>query len=514
MPVNMLKLAVQISIRSLAARSPRVLISTREPSLRATAANLELAVNDIPLEIGFEETLRQFVLEALFTIGVCKIGLSKVSEIMGVPYGKPFVDIITMDNYFVDMTAEHRSEIQYEGNDYWLTVDAIKELGWLTKDKLRELGDGPGEAVGSDDRAGVGSSDESKQPFKKRIWVRDVWLPEERRIVTYAPKLDKLLNDEAFDGPKHGPYYVLGFSDVPGSLLPLSPVSVLRDLNELANALFRKLGCQADDQKRVLGFPGGDDEGVQNFKGAKDGEGIQYAGAEPTKLEAGGIDAGTLAFYGQCREHCSYVGGNLDALGGLAPQTETLGQDKLLTESASAQQRDMQAATVSVVREMFRALAWYEWHDPVGERTLEKPIPGIPGKSIPVKWNRESRQGDFDEFSLEIDVYSLMDDSPNLRLQRLGLILERYVFPLLPEIQRQGGELDVPALIGMVAKLADFRELHDIVVFTGEPQPTDTGQPTGQPSETKRTYEHTSKPAPASQASDMLNQFLNGGQQQ
>jgi len=91
----------------------------------------------------------------------------------------------------------------------------------------------------------------------------------------------------------------------------------------------------------------------------------------------------------------------------------------------------------------------------------------------------------------------MIDDSPALKLQRLGLIMQNYVIPMMPEIQRQGGHVDVQAILDLVAKYADFKELRDIVFFMepgamGEqqvrqqytPKPTDSvaavsGAPTG-----------------------------------
>ena len=71
-PVNFLKLAVDIYVRQLAARSPRVLVTTKHPELKSVAANLELAVNEIPEEVKLTDTLRRFVTEALFAIGILK----------------------------------------------------------------------------------------------------------------------------------------------------------------------------------------------------------------------------------------------------------------------------------------------------------------------------------------------------------------------------------------------------------------------------------------------------------
>lgn len=512
-PINLIKLAVQIYVQALAARAPRVLISTSIPELKSTAANLELAVNRIPSEIMLGETLRRFVMEALFSMGIVKVGLYTVGKKLGHNYGQPFVDIVTLDDYIVDMSAKTWDQIQFEGNDFWLTHKQTQKLGW--GDKLTP-GDDEETTIGErgEQRAeGIVTSGTSVESYKRRIWLRDIWLPHDGLLVTYSVRSKKILNITEWDGPQYGPYSKLGFTDVPGNLLPLSPVAVWRDLHELANVLFRKLGTGADDYKACLGFGGDDQEAVQNFKKAKHGDGIRYSGPDPRKLEAGGVDAKTLAFFMQCRDLSSYFAGNLDALGGLGPMAETLGQDKLLSEAAGAQLRDMQGKTIATVREVFRALAWYEWHDPLKTRTLAKPVPGLPGMTIPVMWTRESRQGSFNEYDLAIDVYSLIDDSPSLKLQRLGIIMQQYVLPLLPAIQEQGGNVDVQAILNLVAKYADFDELKDIVTFAS-PEESAMGQRRQSargPSETTRRYERVSRPGATPHGkSDAMQRMLLG----
>jgi len=514
-PVNLLKLAVKIYVQLLAPRAPRALFSAVDPALKPTAANLELAINQIPKEIGLAGTLRRVATEALFSMGILKVGLHRVGEILEHAYGAPFVDVVTLDDYVVDMSAKRREQIQFEGNGYWLTRKAIEDSDWFDKKAKSDLTDDDGEQEvvigehGESRAEGISVGSTNVTSYQKRVWLRDIWVPSDGVLITYAVRNKKILKVVDYERDSRGPYYILGFDDVPGNLLPLPPVAIWRDLHELANALFRKLGTQADDQKRVLGFTGNDSEGVENFKNARDSDGIRFSGGKPEKLEAGGVDAKTLAFFMQVRDLASYFGGNLDSLGGLAPMTETLGQDRLLTEAAGAQLRDMQGEMIKVAREVFRALAWYEWHDPVKTRTLEKPLPGLPGVSIPVEWSRDSRQGDFDEFDLDIDVYSLLDDSPALKLQRLGLVMQQYVLPLMPAIEAQGGSLDANRLLKLVAKLSDFSELDDIVTFPV----TDTQQAGGsqRPAETKRTYERISRPGATPHGkSDAMQRVLMG----
>ena len=294
------------------------------------------------------------------------------------------------------------------------------------------------------------------------ILLRDVWIPDERVVVTYSISGKKILNIVEWEGPRNGPYHILGYDFVPGNLLPLPPVSAWIDLHRLANRLFRKLGDQADAQKTVPAFSGGDDEGVKAFKDVRDGEGISYSGPPPVNLKTGGVDATTLGFYNQCRDLYSYFGGNLDSMGGLSAQTETVGQDKLIAAASSAQMKDMIDMVASFSEDVFRSLAFYEWNDPIGSRLLEKKIPGTE-LSVNVPWSEVTRVGEFNDFMLEIDVYSYQDQSPSTKLAKLQMFMERFVFPLMPAIEQAGGVLGVQEILQLGSRFAGLPEAADII---------------------------------------------------
>lgn len=516
-PVNFIKLAYCIFIRLLAPRVPRALLSTRELELKSTAANLELAVNQIPKEIALQNTMKRVVGEALLSsFGVVKIGLHTVGEMLGHSIGAPFVDSISLDDLIIDMTAKHIDQIQYIGNEYWLDFREVMESKWFPKGSVDGLGPDEYTTLGEagESRAEGISIDGNAQLFKDRIKMRDVWLPSERIMVTYAVKSRRKLKVIDWKGPERGPYPILAFDKVPGNLLALPPVASWRDLHETANALYRKLSVQAESQKTVQGFQGGDDESVKAFQGALDGDGIQYSNADPKILKTGGIDSPSLAFFLQTKDMASYFGGNWDALGGLSPQAKTLGQDKLLSEASGAQMRDMASEVINFAKEVFSSLAYYEWHDPVRRRKLEKSIPGT-DFSIVVPWDRNSRRGKFNMYDLDIDVYSLQDDSPEIKLQKLGMVLERFVFPLMPLIQQPGSPLDVQRILKDIAKFADFPEMNDWFQFVEQLDPGTSKDPAKMPANTTRTNVRVNRPgATEGGKSQILQQALLGGRPQ
>jgi len=497
-PVNMIELATTIYLRQLAPQTPRVMVSTKVRRLKPFAKTMELVLNEIPDEIGLDDTLQRCVLEAMFAFGVCKMGISyNGSSYKGHEVGEAFVDPIDLDDYFFDMSAKTFSGIQFEGNDYWLPVDVA-----------RSMYDGKQSDVEPDDHTVIGSDggeradgigvDEGADLYREKVWLRDVFLHDSRQMVTYGVKSQKLFRVIDWDGPECGPYHRLSFSEVPGNIRPLPPIALWTDLHELGNALFRKLAKQAESKKSVAGFSGGNDESVNAFQAANDGDGIRYNGQKPETITVGGIDAPALAFFLQVRDLFSYFAGNLDTLGGLAPMTDTVGQDRMLSDAADARLSKMRGRTMKFVSGIFKSLAWYEWTDPVRKRTVEKPVKGT-DITLPVVWSAETRDGDFLDYNLDIDAHSMAPDSPSIKLQKIGMGLERFVFPILPAVQEQGGRIDLQKLIEIISQLSNTPELADIVVFDGQggegaPQRGGSETPVAMPAHTTRTYERVNRP--------------------
>ena len=522
-PTNFLELAVTIYSRQLAPKVPQCMISTKFKKLRPMASQMEVALNQIPKEIKLVNTVRDTVMEAMFSMGVVKIGIEASGKniLEGKDVGETYVETVGFDDYFMDMSAKSQNLAQFEGNDYWLPLDSLHSSGLYTFADGQEIVADDMTLVNEhgDEQSNTLTVDENADVYKDKVWLRDVWLKDSRQIVTYMVTSGQQLRVVNWDGPQDiSPYIKLGFSPVPGNLMPLPPVALWYDLHELGNALFRKLANQADSFKNIAAFQGGNDESVKAFQAASDGDGIHYTGSKPEKISAGGIDQPTLAFFLQVRNLYSYFAGNLDSLGGLAPQTETVGQDKLLAEAASARMKFMSEKTVEFLREIFEALAWFDWTDPVRKRSITRKI-GSHGLTIDSEWSAETREGDFLDYNFDIDVYSIQDDSPESKLARIGAVFERYVVPSMPLIQAQGGEVDIKMLFELLAKYSDTPEIADIVKFGKtedgpQEQPYGNPEPTKMPANTTRTNVRVNRSAGGTQAAkdNTMSQLLLGGQ--
>ena len=314
-------------------------------------------------------------------------------------------------------------------------------------------------------------ADSPADELDDRVELRDVYIRSTGRIVTYAPRQRILLRDEPWDGPDGSPYLMLGFSDVPGRLLPLPPASLWLDLHDLGNSLFRRLRDQATSRKTVAAFQGGSDEDTKAFLDARDGEAIRHNGPEPRSISVGGVDQPTLAFYLQVRDLFGYFAGNLDSLGGLSPQADTATQERLLASAGSARLASMADRVSDFCREIFRRLAWYLWTDPERTRLYEKPVKGTSLK-VEGRWTPATRDGDFLDYGFDIDVHSMQDTSPEARVRRLRDAWQAFIMPLLSLAASQGWGIDARRFFAFIGENIGLPELDGLLEFAEPAPPT------------------------------------------
>jgi hypothetical protein len=278
--------------------------------------------------------------------------------------------------------------------------------------------------------------------------------------------------------------------------------------------LFRKCGRQAERQKTITGVRTGAEKDGSRVLKASDGDMIGLDDPKSTQeYKYGGVDPQTLAFLIQTKDLASYMWGNLDALGGLSPQADTLGQDQLLTANASKRIEDMQDRTVEFVKDVTTDLAWYLFTDPLIEMPLVKRVPGT-DIEIPTAFRAEDREGDFLDYNFDIEPYSMQHQSPGMRIQTLMEIFERLLAPAMPMLEAQGITINFEAFLQTISKYRNMPELQDILVFSGPPQSYGEG-PVGQPPKqspvTTRRYERVNRPGATRSGKDhVLMQALLG----
>lgn len=513
-PVDLLALFCSIMLQNLVGNVPRVLVSTHAIELKPKAYKLQLALDYLLDQLVFARVMTDTVMDALFGIGIVKVGLMRTSatvEIEGFRHdiGQPCADTVSLDDWVHDTTARRYEQVQFAGNRYRLPYEDVVEASTFEKkavDRLKPTSKYEqrveGDSTEKAEDLGHGHPGIADDEYKEYVELYDLWLPQEQQFITVPVEdFDNPLRVMDWDGPDNGPYHLLNFNPVPDNIMGLPALALLQDLHDLINKVFSKLGRQANRQKSLLGFTAATEDDARRIQSAADGDIIRIERSDKAEeLKFGGIDQAGFAFFTQLRGLFSYLAGNLDALGGLGPQAQTYSQDRLLSSTASKQLERMQKEELAFFQNVIRDLGWYLWTDPLIELPLVKRIPGT-DIELPVKWTGDDQAGAFFDYNIRIEPYSLQYQSPTDRIQTLTGILERVVLPLAGQIQEQGGQIDMNALLTLLGRYADMPELADVVKFQGiteqpERQPAGGGggeQARKSPT-SRRVYERVGRP--------------------
>ena len=527
-PVNLIELGVNIFQRQIASSAPQGLVTTVHKELKPVAYQLQLAINYTIRKMQLENALNTAGVEALFMMGVLKIGIANDYSIgtedgtLADP-GDLFVEPIIFEDFIVDMTAKRWDKVSYMGNRYRVPVEWVKNNPVFDK-KVRETV--VPDEVGSKNREHESDSlskgsDLYREEYEKMVDLIDVWLPGEQKIVTLVSGDDRMgsLCEVAWQGPRHGPYHILSFETVPGNLIPLSPVSLWRDLHEITNTLTNKIVRQAEDQKTILGVAGHAKEDGERTINASDGEAIMMENPDGLKeFKFNGADQQTMATAMWAKDLFGYMAGNLDAIGGLGSQSDTLGQDTLLRQSASQRVQDMQQRMAKFTRNVISDVAWYTWNDPLISVPIQMPI-GKTGLVLDDVFDATKKNGDYFSFNFDVEPYSMQQRTPAERLASVMQFSQQVLFPMLPMLMQTGIGVDFEKFFKMFAEYMNLPELADLLTFAdGEnmQRPGPGEPPPGKPSFTTRKTVREGRSGATRHGKDMsmIANMMGMGQQQ
>ena len=477
-PLDLLELTIGIYMRHLISGAPQALITSAHQGLIPFAYKYTLALNNLVThEINLGETLRRVFKAALFGWGIAKVGLAAHGMIdhegMAEDVGQPFCEAVDLDDWVHDMNAKEWEDIAFCGHRFRMPYEEFMDSDLYTnKDEVKPSARNPLDAESSEESVEAVSRDSSGagQPdygeYEDQVDLCAMWLPRTDRVLT-LPVMgseEVCVRDVPWTGPERGPYHTIGFSHVPGQIIPLPPVALWRDLHTLANSLFRKLERQALRQKKFLGYDGSDAGDAKRIVEASDGDAIKMKNPKGNQeFETGGINVQNLAFLLQVLERHSWQAGNLDALGGLGPQAETLGQERMITGTASQRIRDMQRDCETFTTGILRDLGLYLWEDPFIEIPLVKRIPGTE-LEIPTSWDPDMREGDYTDYNFELQAYSLQSRTPGDKLELIMQLFQQVLVPSMPLMQQQGLAVNFPGFFRLVAQYAHLPEVEQLIL--------------------------------------------------
>lgn len=503
-PVNLLSLYVGIVGRALIAKEPRGMFGTFDQSQKAVVAAEQDWCNKQVQKMRLAKTLQRVVTDALFSIGICKVALASPSvaaqQAWNLQAGEPFAERIDLDDFVFDIHARDFGEVSYIGHRYRVPLDTIRDDPMYSSQRkdLEASNDEPFNQQGDERISVLGRTyyATSTKEFEPHVDLWEIYLPRKRLILTLAHDFDvdpdkgPLLQREWL-GPDCGPYHILGLQTVPGNAMPKGPLQDLYDLHLFVNQTYRKLMRQAERQKTNTFVQGGASEDGGRIMLASDGDILKVDSPDKIKqvVTNEGPNNSNFIFVQKMWEMFSKMGGNLEMIGGIAPQSKTATQDKMLMEQAGAQVASMQQDTTIFTEGVFRALCWYFHHHPSLEMKTKYQLPGLPELAITRKVTpQQRRQVKYDDLDIEIDVYSMQGQTPQSKLQSITQVLQT-LQPLMPLAAQQGVMPDINRLVAIFSKFLDCPELMEILQVVEPPQQEGkTPEQPGMAQETTRNY--------------------------
>ena len=528
-PVNLTNQTARIYTVALAANNPQVMVSTPLEQNWPFAKRFEVNLNKLISDMELDVTFRSIVLDAFFCLGCGVVmmrdtdtrfhGLLESEEDVWLDPGEPWLNRVPLDHLILDMSARELSKMRYCGHEYRADYEKVMdEPGYdkKVKAKLTPTSKHTTDSAdfASDIASGAAVDDDELKPM---LWLRDVWVAENKTISTMTVDQDlPPLLERGWKGSQAGPYKFLSLGNVPDSIIPVAPAVNLKSMHDLQNRLFRRMEQDSDAHRVINAYsPAGADD-AEKLRTAPRNSWVRMNDPKSVQqVEFGGVDQRdqALALFNQ--EVYDRLAGNLGLMGGLGAQSATLGQDEILMGQVSRMEADMRIAVVGFAAECILDLGHLMWEDQTLELRSAIPL-GNTGIEVPVNWTPEYRVGDFEDYDFRVEPYSMVFKTPEQKLQELFQTL-RELAPLWPMFQASGATLDAEAIVEEIARLKNRPEFKRFITFASPASMLGGDQNTVRQSPvTTRETVRKNIPTGGTQASrsSILQQTLMGGKPQ
>jgi len=507
----------------LATNPPQGAVRTYDRIYQKAGVKLEMALNnELRADKDSFQALQAAINSSFYTLGVLHVGVANIgmAEVYGQPIYEtaPYFEHIPLEDYFHDMNASRIEKGEYQGHFYYINLERAKDNPNFIKEARERLTPDGEEREATDyarlhDIGGiVGPRDKSLHDM---VTLMNVWIPEEKLLLVLpnnATKPGDVLQIVEWDGSKHGPYIYLGFKWMDGNTMPKSLFMELAPIHVSVNNVGRKVKDSIEAFKRIGLVPGAaDTQDAKNIMKTQHGDvtGVENPGAI-VEQTYGGVDAGSLTVLQMLQERFSYYGGNLDVLGGLKSQAETLGQEQILQQQSSGKLNHMRNEVNRFVQQAISDYALWMWKS-------QQPFNvtySIGDFEIPVEFSKDERSHDFFAHTIEVVPYSMAMRTPQQKFVELMTVLDR-LMPYWPMFQAQGATINAKEFLRLAAKELDKPELVDLIQFGQPPENYETAEspPRMQsPPTTNRIQTRISGRANDSPSSQMAMQMMRGGQ--
>ena len=543
---------VDIISGTLVSDQPRVMATSDYRECKPFARRLQRATNNQIIEMDLETTLQKVVMDAMFSMGIVKVffapgnpvempnpemppepSMFDPPEVMQayreaqfaiepnilIDAGKPFVQRISLDDFCFDMSAREWEEISFAAHTYRVTLNSVKSDGRFDPEVVKQLNAESKWASNTqnhDERASDISDNRDVDDIDDMVTLCDVYLPRENNgkgVWAVLPANQRGLPPlyvENWRGPEEGPFMGLTLSDVPDNIMPVSFVGNILPLHQAINSLMRKGIRQAKNQKTILGYRDNGND-AKKIVEADDMATVAMRDKDSTfVMRFNGVDNQTAGYAQLLSGEMNQQAGNPNAIGGLSSQTGTVGQDQMLQQAAGQRIAKMQKRVIAFTKKIVKSIGWMLWVDEVKRMPGQERVPGL-SEPIDVSWTPEDREGDFMQYNINVDPYSMPYQSPEQKIAAISDRIQNFYLPALPLMQQQGMTLDFNAINELYAELLNIPQFRDIIISADvQPQEPPSGQPPqpNKPGSTTRNYVRQSSSNPAGQKAMQVQQMM------
>lgn len=473
MPINLVFLAIHALVPNLVQREGMNKVTTDFLGNMEYAQLLGLALDRLQKQLKMRRIMRQAIVDMCFGFAVFKTGLSAsglylpVGEDEDVDPGQIFTDVISLDDWTFDPTAIAWDKSAFQGHRVRISRTELLEAGWNEElvQRLPAASEHPMESQWAQSLTQDSKKAGRMYDLQDYVYVVEVDVPEAEAVI-YIPDplqatFDDFLKVEEAYGPAEGPYTIGQLTQpVPDNPFPIAPVGVWRDLNEMANVIFKKFMHQSERQKDVLLYPPEQADVADAIRTAIDGDSI--ASQRPKEIQVasfGGQNPDNERMITELRGWFNYMAGNPDQLMGIGESADTATEYQGNQANATVRIQDMRDMIADSYADVSRKQAWYLHTDPL---LFNFDQPGIPlirrvtGEApVQVFLTPEQRNGDFLEFNFEIVKRSLTILEPTLRSKRI-MEFNTNVIPAVMQsamvAMQMGIQINVPRQLMQIAE--------------------------------------------------------------
>lgn len=437
MPINLVFLAIHALVPSLIQREGFNKVLTDFLQQKDYVEMLGLALNRLQKKLRLKDVLRAAVVDMCFGFTVLKTSIAAdgmllpVADDLDVPLGQVFTDLVSLDDFTFDPTATAFDKSSFMGHRVRVPRQTLLEYDWDEDvvNALPSASEHPTESQWVQSLTQDGKKSAKMHELQDHVYIVEVHVPDANAILyvpdPYQTTFDDFVHVQEYVGPDGGPYTIGSLTQpVPNNPFPIAPVGVWRDLNDMANIIFKKYMNQSERQKDILLYRPELADVADAIRTALDGEAI--ACNDPKGINAvsyGGQNPENQAMVQELRGWFNYVAGNPDQLMGIGTSADTATEYQGNQANAVVRIEDMRSMIADVHADISKKQAWFLHTDPL---MFDAGKPGIPlirrvtgGQEVQMYLTPEQRQGDWLDFTFEIVKRSMTVLEPNLRSKRL-----------------------------------------------------------------------------------------------